>query len=306
MSTAAITQFHLFKRLREVAKSLVPTAIANQTLGLSSASQESIPPQPDSRLLSLPAELRLQVFAAVLGDSLIHSVSVGKTEGKRTRFFLCPAPAACRCTYMFYPEEKEPYLLWLNATSLPKGTAKPSTTLLRASRQCYVEAVQLLYTTNTFRIHDCWTVGDMQMSMPAHRYAQIRSLSLSFSFGSAGFVPGSAGRTWNMIGSAPVTHKVWRETWEVLPEKFPGVRVLEVILEVRSLDGLVMAEEEEWVGPLLCVRQMGLDRVAVRLLGMVEESSGMVEQGKALERKLEGMMLEPAGQFDGGSTTEPA
>lgn len=289
-----IMQFHLFKQLRERDPKRGISDIA-QVLSpaLSADRQRDWAVQPKSLLLSLPAELRLQVFRAVLGDSIIHCFSLGKIKkGRTTAFFVCPQPSQCNCSFRIFPEDEEPYLLWLSAKVVPSGLTCPSCTLLRTCRQVYFEAIEALYNSNTFRLHDLWTVSDLRESLPLHRYNQIRSVSLSFSFGSTGFIPGSGARTWNVVGSAPVTHKLWHSTWAKFPAAFPHVKELEIVLEMRSLSKLLDADEEAWTAPFMNVRKMPLDRVRVRMSALAESPDfDRQDEVKDLERRLEELMM---------------
>ena len=52
------------------------------------------------------------------------------------------------------------------------------TALLKTCRQIYIEAVELLYSTNTFVLHDCDTLVTLSRSIPPQRLDSIRSLRL--------------------------------------------------------------------------------------------------------------------------------
>ncbi|KAF2110414.1 hypothetical protein BDV96DRAFT_583968 [Lophiotrema nucula] len=139
--------------------------------------------QNESLLLGkLPAEIRLQIWAEVVGGKTIHILRKMGKVGHR----ICPGKGCEHCspTHMmdnlprmgYPPREAEPFgkEKILSETSLLP--------LLSTCRQIYSEAIDLLYTTNTFDFPHVWNLDFFKSTVLPKRFNTIRSITLTHRF----------------------------------------------------------------------------------------------------------------------------
>ncbi|KAF2176474.1 hypothetical protein K469DRAFT_489428, partial [Zopfia rhizophila CBS 207.26] len=143
--------------------------------------------QSKCRMLSLPAEIRTAIWRfAIAGQCVglyrekrrltygLLGHSTMKTPGELIR--ITPDTVRSEVAQMTDPSSKE---TWGCQPGLKKTNL---TALLKTCRTIYFEAIELLYTGNTFVCLQNETLHEFQRSTQPHRFALIRSLHLHFQF----------------------------------------------------------------------------------------------------------------------------
>ena len=129
-------------------------------------------------LRKLPLELRLAIFSHVLGNDAFRLVTIP------WRVIAVPdIEGNLSMTGKYFDANKA----W-GDTELDSNNNAPEvfirssrTAILTTCRQIYPEAVDLLYTTNTFILHDFSTLATFAKSIPPQRLNAIRSLTVHYS-----------------------------------------------------------------------------------------------------------------------------
>ncbi|KAL8820535.1 MAG: hypothetical protein Q9191_007498 [Dirinaria sp. TL-2023a] len=156
----------------------------------------------------LPLELRQEIFAYVLGRDMFRLISVPWKVTTAADIF--GNVSMTQAHFHSKPAQSKP----------PRGIA-----LLQTSRQVYNESVDLLYSTNTFVIHDFTTMTTFAKSIPARHFHAIRSLRICYSPVTS--VPYKHPRTAQY--DLP-TGEGWDEFWEMIAG-MKSLRDLDVHLE---------------------------------------------------------------------------
>ena len=134
-------------------------------------------------LRKLPLELRLEVFSHVLGKDAFRIISVP------WRVIAVPdveGNISMAAKYDFINDydmtQLGSYMQADSTVNAPEAFIRSSgTAILRTCRQIYAEAVDLLYTTNTFILYDFHTLTTFAKSIPPQRLNAIRSLRVHYS-----------------------------------------------------------------------------------------------------------------------------
>ena len=131
-------------------------------------------------LRKLPLELRLEIFSHVLGNDAFRLISipwrviaVADLEGN----------VSMAEKYDHFRDYGMPLLgPDMQLDNAPDSFILSSgTAILRTCRQIYAEAIDLLYTTNTFILHDFHTLVTFAKSVPPQRLNAIRNLKVHYS-----------------------------------------------------------------------------------------------------------------------------
>ncbi|KAF2822046.1 hypothetical protein CC86DRAFT_301580 [Ophiobolus disseminans] len=161
-------------------------------------------------MTKLPLEVRRMIYERALGGVTIHLQS----EKGRPRAKQCPREE-CTCFYFDPISEK----------SLSFGLG-----LLRTCRLVYDEAIEFLYSANTFSLttegDELTTVNYLSHYFLPQRLSQIRDLRFHWFLDIAPFV--------FMLDWLSPSMEPWLRSWDSL-SRMTGLRKLHVVLEYRLL-----------------------------------------------------------------------
>lgn len=189
-------------------------------------------PQAQSRLLSLPPEVREIILTHACGRYDIHCGSIGTGE-RRVGVWLgradCQEPPLDpeAQTNPGADERELPTLVWATNRPVPKGEPSILNYLL-VCKQSYLEAASLIFTENTFHLHDAWSIFDLASTLPKGRAKQVRNVNLTFDHGSQ--------RRLFHVGAA---NALWRQMWPQFASDFSGLRDVEIVFKVRFLQQML-------------------------------------------------------------------
>ena len=156
----------------------------------------------------LPLELRQEIYAYVLGRDMFRLISVPWKVTTAADIFGNVSMTQAH----FDPKRAK--------SKQSRGIA-----LLQTCRQIYNESVDLLYSTNTFVVHDFATMTTFAKSIPVHHFNTIRSLRICYSPTTS--IPYKHPRTAQY--DLP-TGEGWDEFWEMIAS-MKSLRDLDVHLE---------------------------------------------------------------------------
>lgn len=191
----------------------------------------------NSALLSLPREIRLQIYSHVIGYDLLHLVQLSKRLGHM------------RCTHQSSPDPLvkthiDTGIFWdLNegcAFQRPHGaypfgpygygeplhwneTSDNSLSLLQTSRQMYADASHILYTTNTFDINHPQTLIFLDRTLLPHRIQSIRYLQIKW------FSPKDFHHERRIGRTEPDTVETWDQMCQIILTKMTGLRHVRLV-----------------------------------------------------------------------------
>ena len=198
-------------------------------------------------LSRLPFEIRYMIYVYVLGDEVIH---LDHIYGR-------PRIAHFRCEWTKAPEHlkaQSPYHSH-NQHFTPDGKAgNGKMALLKSCRAIYVEASQVLYTTNTFAVYGVgnWeTFLFFSKSIRPQRLASIADLYINTQVEC--FEP-----MWDMVkvSKFPQFNQEWKQMWDIISSDMVGLRILTVHVKRTYKPLLVLTLEAAWVKPMLQVRDL--------------------------------------------------
>ena len=126
--------------------------------------------------------------------------------------------------------------------------------LPKTSRAVYAEAIEVLYTSNTFSIigiQNLETFLYWHQSILPHRLASITRLYINIQIEC--FEPMDY-----MFRSSyfPRFNREWGQVWDIITTKMTGLRYVTVHLKRTYKPFLVLRLEEAWVQPMLRVRNL--------------------------------------------------
>ena len=161
-----------------------------------------------------------------------------------------------------------------------------NTGILSTCRQVYTEAIEILYSNNTFSVNNLWTLIDFSKAVPPQHLAAVTHLQI----------------VWNLRrlplnlevaatrGEAKFDDHMWERFWDVIVKEMSGLVDLRMKLTVGTADDCAL--EQGWVRPLLEVHGMKRCRVSMQLReeGISPETLGVL----LFERKLEDSMRSTA------------
>ncbi|CAD6569590.1 MAG: hypothetical protein ASARMPRED_002958 [Alectoria sarmentosa] len=213
----------------------------------------------------LPFEIRRLIYVYALGGDLLHlthtvvSKEIPHHAGQWSRSY-----------FHHYHTAGDP-------------SPKHRLCLLKTCRQMYIEASEVLYGTNTFGIigtHNLSLFCEFSRTIRKDRLDSITSVYISCQ--ADGYVSDARARPTLVMGNEKVFLQDWRQIWEVLATRMPGLKDLKVRLIKAHLPQLELALEEGWVSPMLEIR--GLRRFEFDLAQEVGSEESTAEYNEKLER----------------------
>ncbi|KAF2734871.1 hypothetical protein EJ04DRAFT_465836 [Polyplosphaeria fusca] len=178
--------------------------------------------QTQSRLMRLPLELREMIWKAVVGDSTMHMI----LKENKLGHLRCKAPSAIECPLGFNGRTFSRECCWGNVDSAniwapTSGIKEPTdgdiVPLLRSCRQIYSEAVNFLYTTNTFSFSDLDCLRYFSMTLLPHRFSLVQSLDLEWCMAWPIYDPVAQQLLLNNPALYPPNDEAtWEETWRII------------------------------------------------------------------------------------------
>lgn len=273
-----------------------------------------------SPLLTLPAELRMQIFTAVLGGSIIHldSTPLGKERReplfgakiiprKRVTHTRCSRVDGqyCRCfgwhTFQRVRASGDVDMVdqvW-GYDRRRARTERIGVALLQTCRQTHAEAIPILYGTNTFAVRELWDLIDFSRAILLDRLAMVTSLDVKWLYYEFPFGPVGTASFWTSPGNSPepkwppYDDGTWVDFWELVATEMPRLQELRASVDVRIYGDHLSVEG--WVAPMLKVS--GLRSCALELRdrdaggwALSEGPWERAEEVSALERRLEDHM----------------
>lgn len=210
-------------------------------------------------LNKLPLELRLQIYEYVLGGNLLHLIQIPR----RIAHVRCRALHVPDHSRQCRPASRMPLHPWLRTIS------SANLALLKTCRQIYIEAIDILYTTNTFDINHLSTFISFSQTIRSQRLGAITSLHMYWDLG------------YNFVRyGSKKNYQDWNTFWHVVATQMPGLRDLDICLKRGfQLLPITPSHYEPWVSPMCEVR--GLRSVEIEIgLGMHEEELSSEDLGK--------------------------
>lgn len=197
-----------------------------------------------SFLYLLPLEMRQQIYQHVLGDETLHLVRlVSRLGNVKCRDPSQPHPWAHRCWGI---SVKDSDMYWGPHDGIQEehGGYLP---LLQTCRQIYSEAIEILYSKNTFSMLHLGRLLHFSFTVLPQRMNAIRSLELGWYLNS--IYPYDTGCTWNSQNPpAPYDKTTWERAWAILAG-MDGLRNLRVDLVGRWMAPLPLEAELRMLSP---------------------------------------------------------
>lgn len=207
-------------------------------------------PAPTSLLLTLPFELRTNIYALALGGNFLTIRRKDRKIGHIRQYEPCHTSDLPHRFHSIYEGQYLQHPNQFSTTGLP---------LLLTCRSIYREAIHLLYTSNTFFISDISILvhwADLSL-LPPQRLAAIRHLSVHWvRYSDPGHFCG--------FTDAPYDWRTWSRFWEIVATCMPGLKKLDLWMEYigRREENLV---EHEWVKAMMGVKRIHMARVEIVL-----------------------------------------
>ena len=199
--------------------------------------------QADSRLLRLPAEIRLQIWYEVFGGEVLHLVQLPKRLGHVrccSTLSATDARRSCILAYRGPGPIAQPADIKLSSLDLA---------LLQSCRQIYTEAVDVIYATNLFDLDDVSTLLYLSQTIRPQRLAAIKYLQLTWELL---WAPFSIPETKDPF-LFPNDDATWVTFWRLIETQMPGL--LELTFVVHAMyPKMDWSLDEGWVQPLLRIR----------------------------------------------------
>ena len=213
-------------------------------------------------LQRLPIELRILIYSHVIGND-------------RFRLITIPWKVVAALDIDGNLSMNQEHFTVTNEIVHTKRFPSNGNALLMTCRQVYSEAVDLLYSSNTFVLHDLHTLETFAKSVPPQRLNAIRKLEIYYS----------------PVASIPYQHEWGKHydlphdldwIWEIVTG-MQGLRKLGIVLEAYS--SLILDDEDREacevrrLKPLLQLRGLSTFSLELTYLGdgRVEDHQGRVE-----------------------------
>ena len=182
-------------------------------------------------LKRLPLEVRLKIYALVLGGHVFHLERIS-TRMIRQAGFSCSAPLhSMFWTLLILP----PGGWWYDGANLA---------LLFSCRQIYREAVSLLYSHNTFHFNDPMAFIDLVTYCLSPPFVlALRSVHITYYYKEV--------KATTDFDRERFTVEAWRRMWQLIKE----MRLMDLSLELIFDDSYVNGDEE-WRKPMLAVGKL--------------------------------------------------
>lgn len=159
--------------------------------------------------------------------------------------------------------------------------------ILRTCRQVYTEAVEILYSNNTFSVNNLWTLIDFSKAIPGQRLAAVTHLQIVWNIQK---LPLSSALP-PTRGEAKYDNYLWETFWDVVAHGMSGLVNLRINLKVATAANCKL--ELGWVKPLLQVH--GLERCNIRMYFREEDIPYDTAAVKLFQQKLEDSMCTEKG-----------
>lgn len=252
----------------------IPKALPLQRRRLSSFGDRPRSLSNSLLLAKLPLEIRLEIYDYVLGGQPLHIVHLPK---RRLAHMLCCKRIACSELYFKPDYDNRPCSFTSEGGTIcdiilrprtPKQSSRscqhhlhlaPSSNqlpaLLRACRQTYVEAVGILYSSNTFILDSFDEFIWFSRSVISQRLQTIRNLRVNFAM------------SIHVIDIYPRKFKrPWERLWHIVEAEMISLRNLSCYLRIEgclSDDDQRLDVKAQWVQPILKVRGLTSFQVAI-------------------------------------------
>jgi hypothetical protein len=223
---------------REERRNLEPPPLPTNRRPLSSIPIHRPAPAEQCALLRLPLEIRRQIITEVLGKSVIHLVQ----RPNRLGHFLCSGKkwrsAASHAKHPFYDSSRRCFHLQKvpqyhhNEPLDPHLESDGCLALAKTCRQIYREAMDILYTTNTFDVNHPQTLIFLARTIRPQRLSSIRSLQITWSnFARRSEVRDVVSRDGNKY---PDDLTTWEDMWDIVGSQMKGLVDLKLKLEMHA------------------------------------------------------------------------
>lgn len=225
----------------------------------------------------LPFEIRRLIYIYALGGDLLQLTQT--SFSKKTGYHAYQWSLPYFRHYLAAEEHSPKYQLGL----------------LMTCRQVYIEASPVLYSTNTFGIigaHDLPLFCEFSQTIRKDRLDSITSMYINCQ--ADDYVSDALARPSLIMSKVNTFLQDWRQTWEVLATRMPGLKDLKVRLIKAYLPQLELAFEEDWVKPMLEIR--GLRRFEFDLtqeVGSEESTAKYNEKLEWFQNELQASMCAP-------------
>ena len=196
----------------------------------------------ESRLLSLPFELRQQIFEEVLGSSTLHITQHPHRLGHTRCTSSIPSSQRTHskiiCSRNCFNPNKTIQTYRYGEFLDHDNISEDSLSLLLVNRQLYHEASHILYESTTFDFNHPQSLTFFARSVRASRLNSIRSINITWS----GVLPFLD----NKPEKSPDDLDTWKQMWTIVAEQMKGLRKLRVRM-------LIFDDEREMLrsGPFL-------------------------------------------------------
>ncbi|KAL8714336.1 MAG: hypothetical protein Q9220_001667 [cf. Caloplaca sp. 1 TL-2023] len=260
------------KRAKEKIKNAPQPLSRARNRTLSTLPIQTVQPTP-CFLTHLPPEIRQEVYAWVLGGGLVHIVRKGKhlahvrckLNGPSDFTRSCRPAAAATC------HEEIPILA---------STANGNIALLMTCKQIYREAIQIMYSTNTFDFDHQDLFLFFARSILPHRLAQIRSMDLFFS-------------TFHLklpFAYTGSTKSAWVLTWQMVARDMPALRHLRLRIFGEQGASYPSMDRQWWLEDILQVRGLRSFDLEYRAPSnvWVEFGDGVFEMERLMKEHIRG------------------
>ncbi|KAF2878534.1 hypothetical protein BDV95DRAFT_24814 [Massariosphaeria phaeospora] len=176
--------------------------------------------QLQSRLMSLPLELRQMIYRSVVGDSTMHMI----LKENKLGHLRCKAPSAIQCPLGFNGRTLSRECCWgtvdsANIWAPRRGNVVEPTDgdilpLLQTCRQIYSESINYLYSTNTFSFSD---LDCLRYFSTTPRFSLIQTLDIEWCLSWPIYDPFAQ----HLLLSNPALfpphdEATWEETWRIV------------------------------------------------------------------------------------------
>lgn len=185
-----------------------------------------------SAFLSLPVEIREQIYAEVLGNDTIHITQLPNRLGhiRCNSSLLSPLQDRSSCNRECFPTTTGIHTYRRGTFLDHNATSENSLALLQTCRQTYNEASWMLYETNTFEFNHPQSLVFLARTLRSSRLASIRHLSLTWS-GVLPFIERDSKKY-------PDDLDTWEQTWRIIGQQIKSLQTLRLRM-------LIYDDEEE-------------------------------------------------------------
>lgn len=204
-----------------------------------------------------PYEIRRMIYIYVLGDEIIH------LDHPSTK----PRIAHYRCEWITEDGgsrmDNGGYHSHNAYGPMSKDFRQGKMGLVKTCRAIYIEATDILYTTNTFSVQTCANLEIFIWFTQSIRPCRLASITdVYINMLADCFAPfwtdlGPGSRFWDFI-------RDWGRVWTIMATRMPALRIVRVRLR-RTAQELGLSTDEDWMRPMLRVR--GLKRFDFTLEG---------------------------------------